>query len=286
MKEKIKAFLADRAYALHEKKENRIKVMSIDDTLDELLSSEKSLVRFGDGEIIMIRGKSLYFQDSSQEISRRLAEILQYQDERLMVAIPDIFDGLSQYRESGQKFWKDHLLFFRSVYEKYCNAGRGYGNAFVSRCYLNFADKSKSEGWFLKIRSLWADKNVIVVEGEGTHNGAGNDLLSGARGIKRILCPAKNAGDKLEQIKDACLRCPKDSLYLLSIGPAAKLLTQDLVRTGRRVIDIGNLDMEYEWFLAGAQEKIKLEKHSIFGEEANRRAGYGAYWDEVIERIV
>lgn len=287
MKDKLKAFLADCVYALYEKKllKNDIKVMSIDETLDELLHTEKSLVRFGDGEIIMIRGKSLYFQKESEEIARRLSDILQYRQDGLMVAIPDIFEGLTQYRESGQKFWKDHLLFFRGVYREFCSTDKRYGNAYVSRCYYNYADKSKSAGWFQKIRRLWQDRCVIVVEGAGTHNGVGNDLLSNAKEVKRILCPAQNAGDRLKEIREACLRCPKESLYLLSIGPTAKLLAQDLFITGRRVIDIGNLDMEYEWFLAGAEEKKALEKHHIFGEKQNRSAGYGKYWDEVTECI-
>lgn len=287
MKARIKAWLADLVYGLYEKRifKNHIRVMSIDETLDELLSTDKSLVRFGDGEIIMIRGKSLYFQEKSDEIARRLADILQYREEGLMVAVPDIFDGVSQYRASGQKFWKDHLLFFRSVYRQYCNPDRIYGNAYVSRCYYNYEDKSRSAGWFLKIRRLWQERDIVVVEGAGTHNGVENDLLSNAKSVKRILCPVSNAGDKLTQIHRACLDMPADSLFLVSIGPAAKLLAQDLYHDGRRVIDIGNLDMEYEWFLQKAKEKIKLQKHAVLGENANREAGFGSYWDEVVKVI-
>lgn len=287
MKARIKAGLADLVYGLYEKGifKNHIRVMSIDETLDELLETDKSLVRFGDGEIIMIRGKSLYFQQKSDEIAGRLADILRYREDGLMVAVPDIFDGLSQYRESGRKFWKDHLLFFRGVYKQYCDPDKIYGNAYVSRCYYNYEDKSRSAGWFLKMRKLWQDRDIVVVEGAGTHNGAGNDLLSGARSVRRILCPASNAAGRLAEIHRACLEMPADSLFLVSIGPTAKLLAQDLYHDGRRVIDIGNLDMEYEWFLQNADEKVKLQKHMVLGEKANREAGFGTYWDEVVKVI-
>lgn len=283
MKNKIKAILADIVYWLHQKRilKTDIEVMTIDATLDELLKTNKSLVRFGDGEIVMICGKSLHFQHESEEIARRLTEILQYKEDDLMVAIPDIFRDLSQYRESGQAFWKDHLLFFRKVYQRYCTTQKQYGNAYVSRCYYNYTDKSQSEKWFGKIREIWKNKNIIVVEGEGTHNGVGNNLLSTALSVERILCPANNAGDFQEEILDACLKMPEDHLFLLSIGPAAKLLAQDLFNAGRRVIDIGNLDMEYEWFLQKATEKVKLKKHEIFGVNENQKAGYGQYLDEV-----
>lgn len=287
MKEQIKGRLADISYRWNQQKKAdcKIKVMSIDETLDELLGSQKSLVRFGDGEIIMIRGKSLYFQKQSPELSRRLAEILQYKEENLMIAIPDIFDGLSQYRPGGQHFWKDHLLFFRNVYRQYCNPDRVYGNAYVSRCYFNYADKSRSAGWFSKIQRLWQGKEIVVVEGAGTHNGVGNHLLDSAAAVKRVLCPAENAGEKLDSILETCLELPKESLYLVSLGPAAKLLAQDLFHSGRRVLDIGNLDMEYEWFLRGAMEKVKLEKHAVLGRQANLNAGYKQYWDEIIKII-
>lgn len=287
MKQKIKACLADFVYGLYEKKivKNQIQVMSIDETLDELLGSNKSLVRFGDGEIVMIDGKSLAFQKESEELSKRLSDILQYKEENMMVAIPDIFDGLSQYRTSGQAFWKDHLLFFRKVYKKNCNTKKKYGNAYVSRCYYNYADKQNAQGWFLKFRRLWENKKVVVVEGMGTHNGVGNDLLDNALEVKRILCPSENAVDFLKEIEEVCLAQTEDSLYLLSLGPTAKLLAEDLFHAGRRVIDIGNLDMEYEWFLQKAIEKTKLEKHKIVGEAANKEKGYTKYLDQVITWI-
>lgn len=58
MKRVIKNILAVTAYYLYEKGilHNRIRVHSIDETIDELLSTEKSMVRFGDGEIVMIKG--------------------------------------------------------------------------------------------------------------------------------------------------------------------------------------------------------------------------------------
>ena len=287
MKEKCKTFLASLVYAFYEKKllPCEIHVMSIDETLDELLRTQKSLVRFGDGEIIMIRGKSLYFQHSSPEIAQRLSDILRYQEDGLMVAIPDIFNGLAQYRESGRRFWKDHLLFFRGVYRTYCDPAKRYGNAYVSRCYYNFADQSASAGWFAKIRRLWQDREIVVAEGETTHNGVGNDLFDGAKKVRRILCPAENAGDFQTEILTACLEMPSDALFLLSLGPAAKLLAQDLFYAGRRVIDIGNLDMEYEWFLQGAKEKVKLQKHTVRGIEENERAGYTEYLRQIVRRV-
>ena len=103
--------------------------------------------------------------------------------------------------------------------------------------------------------------------------------------MRRILCPAENAGDFQAEILTACLEMPSDALFLLSLGPAAKLLAQDLFHAGRRVFDIGNLDMEYEWFLQGAKEKVKLQKHAVRGIEENERAGYTEYLRQTVRRV-
>ena len=144
-----------------------------------------------------------------------------------------------------------------------------------------FADKSQCAMQFEKIRQIWKDRDVVVVEGVSTHNGVGNDLLDTAKSVERILGPAKNAYLKIEDIYNACIQCPKDKLILVSLGAAAKPLVERLFLQGYRVLDIGNLDMEYEWFLMKADSKVKLAKHEIIGEAANKEAGYDEYLSQI-----
>jgi hypothetical protein len=42
------------------------------------------------------------------------------------------------------------------------------------------------------------------------------------------------------------------------MGPTAKPLCYELALKGYQAIDIGNLDVEYEWYLRGATTKIKI----------------------------
>lgn len=283
MKRKCKDILAAAVYFLYEKGilRSRIKVHSIDETIDELLNTEKSMVRFGDGEIVMIKGKDLMLQKASPEIVEGLAEILAYSDDDLIVTIPGIFDTLSDHHKASRRFWQDHLLFCRKTYEKYCNPDRTYYSTFVSRCYYYAADRSRCGDWFAKIRKIWENKDVVVVEGIRTHNGVGNDLLDTAASIERILCPPSDAYGALSAILDACTAYDKDRLFLLSVGVAAKFLAAELFQRGYRVLDIGNLDMEYEWYVRQSPGKCKLEKHEVIGDEANRAAGYEAYLEQI-----
>lgn len=287
MKRKIKDILAAIAYFLYEKGilHNSIKVHSIDETIDELLHTNKSLVRFGDGEIVMIKGGDLMLQKASPEIAKGLAEILAYSYDDLMVTIPGIFDTLSDHRKASRQFWKDHLLFCRKTYEKYCNPDRIYYTTFVSRCYYYAKDRSNCGEWFAKIRKIWENKDVVVVEGTRTHNGVGNDLLDTAASVERIICPPRDAYGAIPQILEACEAYDKDRLFLLSVGVAAKFLALELFQKGYRVLDIGHMDMEYEWYVRQTPDKCKIEKHEIESEDANREAGYTQYLSQVKVRL-
>lgn len=283
MKQQIKDILAAVVYFLYEKGilHNHIKVHSIDETIDELLHTDKSMVRFGDGEIVMIKGGDLMLQKASPEIARGLAEILAYPYDDLIVTIPGIFETLSDHHKASRQFWKDHLLFCRKTYERYCNPDRIYYTTFVSRCYYYAMDRSNCDRWFAKIRKIWENKDIVVVEGTRTHNGVGNDLLDTAASIERIICPPKDAYAAIPQILEACEAYGKDRLFLLSVGVAAKFLALELFRKGYRVLDIGNMDMEYEWYARRTPDKCKIEKHGIEGESANREAGYAEYLSQV-----
>lgn len=283
MKQKIKDILGAILYFLYEKDilHNKIKVHSIDETIDELLHTEKSMVRFGDGEIVMIKGRDLVLQKAQPEIAEGLKKILAYPYDDLIVTIPGVFDTLSDHTKESRQFWRDHLLMCRKTYEKYCNPDRVYYSTFISRCYYFAKDKNRCAQWYDGIRDIWKDRSVVVVEGERSHNGVGNDLLDRAAGVERIICPPKDAYGSLNRIMEACMQYDRDRMFLLSVGVAAKFIAMELFEKGYRVLDIGNLDMEYEWYVRGADHKIPLEKHEIVGEEANREAGYTEYLQQI-----
>ena len=262
-----------------------IRVQSVDETIMMLQNTDHSLVRFGDGELTFIRGRNLQLQNSNRELQKRLADILGYTHDGLVVSVQDIFNGLDFYVPASKRFWEDHFLFYHKYYNKLCSHDRTYANTLFSRCYITREDKNVCDGWFQEIKMIWKGKKVVVVEGTRTHNGVDNDLLSLCSSVERILIPPANAFNAYDRILAASCAFPSDRLFLISAGACAKPLTEDLFLKGYRVIDIGNLDMEYSWFLMNAKEKIAIPKHSIVGIEANRKAGYLQYLDEIRQEI-
>jgi len=237
----MKKAIYHTCYLLYKYKiaKNKLSVKSVDETIDTLLHTQKSFVRFGDAEISIIEGKTTQFQNYDEELGTRLYEILQCKEENILVGIPDIFNSLDEYTKLSRPFWKEHLFFSRKTYERYCRSDIVYENAFFSRlCYI-FEDKKQAAIRFSKIKEIWKDKDVVVVEGEATHTGVNNDLLDTAQSIERILCPSFNAFSAYEDIKRACFEIGKDKLFLLAVGNTAKLLVSDLYKSGYRAIDIG-----------------------------------------------
>ena len=288
MKQLLKNVLAQISYSLYRVRirKNRIRVHTVDETIEELLYSNKSMVRFGDGEVTVIRGKDLKLQEINSEMSEGLKRMLKYEHENMIVTIPEIFGDMSMYRKESRQFWKEHLLIYRRIYKKYCNPDKIYYSTSFSRFYYAFEDKQFCDVWAECIKQIWKDKDIVIVEGERTHNGVGNDLFSTAQSVERIIGPASNAYSRLDEILECCRKYSKDRLFLLSLGVAAKFITEQLFLEGYRVLDIGNLDVEYEWYIHKEKKKVELSKHKVVGELANREAGYEKYLEQIKYQIV
>ncbi len=89
--------------------------------------------------------------------------------------------------------------------------------------------------------------------------GMGNDLFSNAKSIKRILCPAENAFEKYDEILQAAKQYGDNTLILIALGMTATVLAYDLAAAGYWAVDIGHIDIEYEWFLSKATERFAIK---------------------------
>lgn len=289
MKEKIKRILSEIVYFFYQHGiiKNRIQYMTIEETIDELANSEKSLIRFGDGEIKLISGKRLALQNADSLLTKRLIDLLKADNPECLVAITDVFTDVSGYLPFSQHFWKEHMLFHRKEYIKYCRTDYRYGNAFISRPYIMYNDENrrKALGYFQKMKTIWEDREIVVVEGAVSHNGVENDFFSNAKKVERLICPSKDAWKSYDEILKTCLGFAKEKLILISLGAVAKPLAYDLCKEGFRALDIGSADMEYDWCRQKVAAKCRVPKHEVETYEDNLKAGYTDYLNEIIGRI-
>lgn len=216
------------------------------------------VARFGDGELGMVMdGNSLGFQRKNDVLSQRLLDVLQSNQEGLLLCLPDVFNGLASMRKAPSQFWKKWVISHKHALMSLKIRGPVFGDAFVTRLYIPWKDKSKEKEILDNLQKAWENKNLVVVEGEKTRCGVGNDLFSNASSVQRILCPAENAWDKYDIILETCLKVPHDEnvVFYLALGPTATVLAYDLCVAGYRALDLGHLDLQYEYMLRGMDNK-------------------------------
>ncbi len=241
------------------------KVLSIEQTLDKIIKENLSVIRFGDGEISLIDGIDLAFQKYDKDLAEKLKTILRTNKKGLLICIPEMWGKMNNFNKETFLFSIHHLFKHGSVWKSLLSLNQIYGDTFITRPYIPFDDKSQSSHIFQKLKSIWEAKDVVLIEGEKSRLGVGNDLFNGVKSIKRILCPAENAFTKYDKILMEAGKIDKHKLILISLGPTAKVLAYDLFLTGYRVIDIGHIDMEYEMFLKKENKRVKV-KYKYFNE--------------------
>ena len=133
---------------------------------------------------------------------------------------------------------------------KLINKNTTYYSSWISRFYTTFRNKSHVPFYVKKLKKLWENRDIIVVEGEKTRNGIGNDLFNNAKSINRIICPTRNSFEVYDKILNAVLTVDKNNnLILISLGPTATVLAYDLSKLGYQAIDFGHSNVQYEQFL-------------------------------------
>ncbi|MGT2911808.1 SP_1767 family glycosyltransferase [Streptococcus cameli] len=265
-----------------------ITVKPILESLDYILKNQSSVARFGDGEIDIITGHSIPYQTYQPELGKRLKEILQTKSSpEFLVCLPDVFERRQRYNSNANFFWETHMKQYRTFYEATCTSP-WYGSTFLSRPYIDLEDKTPAKESFERLTALWNQRDLLIIEGETSRSGVGNDLFQNAKSISRIICPSKDAFAHYTEIYETAKQYAEDKLVLIMLGPTAKLLAYDLHQDGFQAIDLGHIDSEYEWFKMKATHKVKLNhKHTA---EFNRDTDIAPvedeeYFSQIIARV-
>lgn len=221
-----------------------------------------SIVRFGDGEFSILVGKhNPGFQSASPKLRKDLKKVLDSDQSRMLICVPVYFTDPNQFRQlkpKSQLFWYRFLTNRHRWLEKnLCH--QVYGNAQISRPYIDTLNKSSAIYVFEQFKKIFSGRKIVIIEGSQTRFGVGNDLLAGAKSVSRIIAPAVNAHDFYPEIKRQAEQLAfEDVLFIVCLGPTAKILTLELTQKGYQTLDLGHLDIEYEWFRRGVKEKILI----------------------------
>lgn len=255
------------------------KILNNDESIDIIKNSNKSLARYGDGEMLIINNGYINFQKYNEELANRLKEILLTNDENIMIGIPIAIKSTNGYNKVAKEFWNQNMDTGRMHWKKYCKKGKIYCNTNMTRLFRDYEDKSNSIRWFKEFKQIWSNKEVLLVEGTESRLGVNNDLFDNANLVERIIAPPNDAYDKYDKILNCIRKNCKDKLVLLSLGPTATVLAYDLCRSGIRALDIGHIQLEYNEFC----EYVKENKIDI--QESGEELSYEEYKKQIIFEV-
>lgn len=238
-------------------------IASIEETIQKIVKEGCSVSRFGDGEILLTNNKAIGFQKADSKLGERLKEVLQSNADGHIVCLSDTFTDIYRYNRKARRFWRTHFFIYGHIWDNLLIPNKQYYNTFVTRPYMDFAQKTQCGKWFHDMQAIWQNRNIIFIEGEKSRLGVGNNLFHNAKSIKRILCPPTSAFDKYDSIINEAVKQSKDVLFLIALGPTATVLAYDLHKKGYQAIDIGHVDIEYEWWKMNAKRKVKIQNKYV-----------------------
>jgi glycosyltransferase family protein len=234
------------------------KIMTAHETVEYILKNHSSISRFGDWEIMIMDGQTVGYQKRDIRLAKRMKRVFTNPADGLIVAIPRPLMTSEDMCVRESNSWEKHLKQYRLLWFKYLRRNSIYGCAHISRFYTSCVDISIADQNIVELRKLWDNREVVFIEGQYSRLGVGNECFNNVKSIQRILCPAESAFDRYDEILAEATKLPKDKLLILALGPTASCLADDLTRAGYQALDLGHIDVEYEWWRMKATKRVPV----------------------------
>lgn len=254
------------------RKFSRLSILNSMDSIRYIINNRCSVSRYGDGEFYVLMGRGNSFQHPDVHLAERLKHALTSNDApNHCLAIPYPLKDTSRLRPTSKEFWDYFTMRHGETLLPFLSLKRQYLDTQLSRFYIMYQEKSHCKQQLELLKKIWDNRDIVIIEGEKSRTGVGNDLYTNAKSVQRILGPATDAFKKYDQMLTAIKTyVQKDKLILLSYGMTATVLAYDLAKLGYWAIDIGHLDIEYEWFRSGVTIKTAIK-----GKFTNEARGEG-----------
>ena len=170
--------------------------------MNEIIINNKSISRFGDGEFGLIFGYDIGFQKYNEKLSKKLLEVLNSNENNLLIGI-NIKTNLKEIEkmtDNSKKYYFNWIENNKVNIVEILNISKKYYSSYISRFYLEYKNKNKISDYIKILKKIWEKKNILIIEGQKTRFGVGNNLINNSNSIKRIICPTLNAFNVYDKI--------------------------------------------------------------------------------------
>ncbi len=217
-------------------------IYSAEQTVEEIKKG-RSLIRFGDGEFGIYRGKDIHYQKWSSELKAEFDKIkLDYEKDvnncPYVLAVPKSFMSISGFKLMKKRVYVSSWSESRLQFKKTFNRKIAYGDSFL------FEKKNKET-----YSKIWnredSPKNVIFVHNCSKY--AENFSNTYNKNTFFVECPSKDAFSCVDELEKEILSViekngfNKDNVTMaISAGPAGKVLVYRFATKGYMAIDAGH----------------------------------------------
>lgn len=237
------------------------------ETLDELINTQKSFARFGDGEMQIINGENCIFDKPNEKFSKKLQETLSCDLPNLMIGIPYCYyNSLKDKSDTDRPIARFFYPYCRNIFEKYLIKNKTYYATEISQMYV-IGNKDNYDDFYNKIRQLFYNKDICIVCGKNVFSHIKTNIFECAKSIEYIYTPTVNASEKYDEILENIINSNHKLVFLIC-GPVATALAYDLCKLnlGIQAIDIGHLAKDYDYYINKRPRTIDSTK-KFFGSE-------------------
>lgn len=210
-------------------------IMEPEETLKYIIDNKVSMGRFGDGELSLIMGKSIRFQDYNDSLKNDLVNVLNKKDYKFLPCIIGNANSKYPFEEYTKDFLQDNTA---KILPFFHNDKIIYGEAGVTRYSLNKMGVDKS---ICLWKNVWKDKKVLFVYGKGSRFFINETLFGNIKSYDLLETKAVNAYSEINSIIEKVKEYNKNTLILLALGPTATILSYKLSVEGYQALDIGHL---------------------------------------------
>jgi len=211
------------------------------ETINAILSG-KSIARFGDGEIKLIKGRDCVSQKANDHISAELRAILATPSDVCLTGIMN-FNGPTAKENFWGKYREKNLEFY--------NPDKTYHSSFISRPDSK-PNINTAEYWD-SVARIWKDKRILLVTG-GRSSAIQPYDLTGALHVTHMAGPEKDSYGFVDGMEDQIKLIHAGGNFdavMICLGPTATCLAWRLAHKGIQALDLGHLGLYHRRFMRG-----------------------------------